>query len=130
MMNGKLNIERRKRTLSGEIKFNAPTFIKCTECKHRMHSAAGNICTKFECYLDEVKGCGRGERGEVVKNCSTCKHFVRAYIPVEVAYAEWDYKPCSYGECHAFCNQMYGNGNSPCCNDHYSCAGWQIGEEE
>lgn len=123
MMNEGLNIERRQRTLSGEIKFNAPTLIKCTECKFRMHSAAGNICTKFECYLDEVKGCGQGERGEVVKNCSTCKHFVRAYTKTDKGFEE---RP--YGECHAFCNAIYGENR--CCNDHYSCAGWQIGEEE
>lgn len=125
-----MNIEKRNRSMEGELKFNSPTFVKCQECKYRMHSASGTVCTKFECYLNEIKGCGRGEKGKVDKNCSTCKHFVRAYIPVEIAYAEWEYMPCGYGECHAFCNQMYGNGNSPCCNDHYSCAGWQLKEEE
>ena len=120
-----MNIERRQRTMSGELRFNSPTFVKCAECKHRIHSASGNVCTKFECYLDEVKGCGRGEKGKVDKNCSTCKFFVRAYTKTATGY---EARP--YGECHAFCNQMYGNGNSPCCNDHYSCAGWQLKEED
>ena len=123
MMNENMKVESRKRTYKGNLSFTEPKQISCKECKYRMYSASGNVCTKFECYLDGVPGCSQGEKGTVEKNCSTCKYFVRAYTKTAKGFEE---RP--YGECHAFCNAIYGENR--CCNDRYSCAGWQMGETE